>query len=202
MTKQQNCRVHNRMVVLWVTPLSTSPNSEHGNSRMSIHPIFLPFASWISVCQLFKIDCQRFFRIGGLSKKLDLRNIKQNTAAMPIEGGETNNLQIGIDIRAVVDDLQSFSKQRGAFVASQPLGIHIGKQVAKGVPDPFFQRHFFQLRQGGIAVPKYPVDGAALAVENHLYIRKCKGNIEYIEAQNKKIVFFLQNASNLKPPRL
>lgn len=86
-------------------PLSTSHNSEHGSSRMSIHPIFTPFASWISVCQFLKIDCQRFFRIGGLSERLDLRNIKQKTAAMPLEGGETNHLQIGVDLRAVVNDL-------------------------------------------------------------------------------------------------
>ena len=86
-------------------PLSASHNSEHGSFRMSIHPIFAPFASWISVCQFLKIDCQRFFRIGCLSKKLDLRNIKQNTAAMPLEGGETDHLQIGVDLRAVVNDL-------------------------------------------------------------------------------------------------
>ena len=34
---------------------------------------------------------------------------------MPLEGGKTNDLQIGVDLRAVVDDLQGFSKQRGAL---------------------------------------------------------------------------------------
>ena len=76
-------------------PLSTSHNSEHGSSRMSIHPIFSPFVLRISGCQLLKKDCQRFFRIGCLSKKLDLRNIEQNTAAMPESFNSSNSR--GID---------------------------------------------------------------------------------------------------------
>ena len=66
---------------------------------------------------------------------------------MPLEGGETDHLQIGVDLRAVIDDLQGLAKQCGSLIAAQPFGIHVGKQAAEGAANQLLKRQLFQLRQ-------------------------------------------------------
>ena len=61
---------------------------------------------------------------------------------MSLEGGEADDLQIRVDLRAVIYDLQRFAEQRCALVDPQPLGIHIGEDAAEGVVNELFQRRF------------------------------------------------------------
>ena len=66
---------------------------------------------------------------------------------MSLEGGEADDLQIRVDLRAVIYDLQRFAEQRCALVDPQPLVVHIGENAAEGAVDELLQRLFFQPRR-------------------------------------------------------
>ena len=96
---------------------------------------------------------------------------------MPLESGKAYHLQIGIYLRAVINNLKRFTVKRCALVAPQPLGIHVGKQAAKRASYKPLQRQLFKPCQSRVAVSEYPVHGTALLIEYHLNIRKRKGQI-------------------------
>lgn len=56
---------------------------------------------------------------------------------MSRKGWKADDLQIDIDLRAVVDHLQLLPIEGCLLIASQPLGIHIWKKAAKGAADQF-----------------------------------------------------------------
>lgn len=63
--------------------------------------------------------------------KFDLRNIEQDAATVPRKSRETCDLQIRIDFRAVVDELQFLPVKDGPFIASKPFGIHIAEKTSE-----------------------------------------------------------------------
>ena len=63
--------------------------------------------------------------------EFDLRNIEQDAAAMPRKIREACDLQICIDLRAVVDELQFFPVKDGPLIASKPFGIHIAEKTSE-----------------------------------------------------------------------
>ena len=77
--------------------------------------------------------------------RLNFRLLEEDAAAMSLEGGEADDLQIRVDLRAVIYDLQRFAEQRCALVDPQPLVVHIGENAAEGAVDELLQRGFFQL---------------------------------------------------------
>lgn len=101
----------------------------------------------VSLPRLAKVAHQRFVGVGADFGVFDLRKIEQDTPAVPLEGGETGHLQTGVDLRAVVHDLQRFAVQGDALVQAQPFGIHVGKQAAEGAANQLLKRQLFQLRQ-------------------------------------------------------
>ena len=54
---------------------------------------------------------------------------------MPSEGREADCLKIRVDLRAVVDNFPLFPVKGSSLIASEPLGIHVGKQAAKEIAD-------------------------------------------------------------------
>lgn len=50
---------------------------------------------------------------------------------MPRKSRETCDLQIRIDFRAVVDELQFLPVKDGPFIASKPFGIHIAEKTSE-----------------------------------------------------------------------
>lgn len=121
--------------------------------------------------------------------EFDLRNIEQNTSAVTFEGRKTDHPQIGVNLGAVINDLQCFTVKNRPLIAPQPLGVHVGKQAAEGAADQPLQWYLFQLCQRGITVSEDSVHRAALLVEYHLDIRE--GNGQNIEAAVMRVVFFL-----------
>ena len=67
--------------------------------------------------------------------EFDLRNIEQDAPAMPRKSRETCDLQIRIDLRAVVDELQFFPVKDGPLIASKPFGIHIAEKTSEWISD-------------------------------------------------------------------
>ena len=96
---------------------------------------------------------------------------------MSSEGRETDYLKIRVDLRAVVDDFPLFPIQGSSLIAPEPLGIHVGKQAAKGTADQLLKGQLFQLCKCGIAISEDPVHGVTVLVKDHLNIRKRKGQI-------------------------
>ena len=96
---------------------------------------------------------------------------------MSPEGGEADHLQIGVNLRAVINDFQRLSVEGRTLIAAKPLGIHVGKQAAEGTANQPVQRHFFQFCQRRIAIPENPVHCAPRFIEYHFNIRKRKGDI-------------------------
>ena len=111
-------------------------------------------------------------RLRTFSHRLDLRLIEQDTAAVTPEGGEADDPQIRVDLRAVICNLQCLAVQRRALVDPQPLGVHIGEDAAEGVVNELLQRRFFQPCQCLVAVAEDPVHGGAFLVEHHLNVGK------------------------------
>ena len=93
--------------------------------------------------------------------RLDLRLIEQDTAAVPPEGGEADDPQIRVDLRAVICNLQRLAIERRALIDPQPFGVHIGEDAAEGVVNELLQRRFFQPCQCLVAVAEDPVHGGA-----------------------------------------
>ena len=114
-------------------------------------------------------------RLRAFSHRLELRLIEQDAAAVPPEGWKADDLQIRVDLRAVIRDLQRLAEQRRALVDAQPLGVHIGEDAAEGVVEELLQRRFFQRRQRLVAVAEDPVHSGVFFVEHHLNVGKRKG---------------------------
>ena len=95
--------------------------------------------------------CQVVLRCTALHR-LDSSTVKEHTAAVPRKGWETDDFEFCVDFRTVVGDLQCFAIERRALIDPQPLGVHIGKDAAKGVVNELLQRRFFQLCQCLVAI--------------------------------------------------
>ena len=81
--------------------------------------------------QITKIKHKRFFGVGSVFGEFYLGYIKQYTPAMTFEGREADHIQIGIDLRTVINDLQLFAVKRCTFVTAKPFGVHIAEQTAE-----------------------------------------------------------------------
>lgn len=68
-----------------------------------------------------------------LTHRLNFRPIEQDTATVPLEGGEADDFQICVDFPAVIQDLQSLTEQCCTLVEAQPFGVHIVENAAEGV---------------------------------------------------------------------
>ena len=58
--------------------------------------------------------CQVVLRCAALHR-LDPSTVKEHTAAMTLEGGEADDPQIRVDLRAVICDLQRLTEQHRAL---------------------------------------------------------------------------------------
>lgn len=130
----------------------------------------------LSLPRLAKVAHQRFVGVAADFGVFDFPKIEQDAPAVALESGETGHLQIGVDLRAIVHDLQRFAVQSGPLIQAQPFGIHVGKQAAEGAADQLLKRQLFQLRQGGVAVAEDPVHRPAFLVEHHLNVREGEGH--------------------------
>ena len=65
--------------------------------------------------------------------------IEQNAAAVPLEGGVADDFQIGVDLRAVGHDFQSFPVEHRLLIAPEPFGIHVRKETVEAAADEVFQ---------------------------------------------------------------
>ena len=83
--------------------------------------------------------------------RLNFRLLEEDAAAMSHESWEADDLQIRVDFRAVIYDLQRFAEQRCALVDLQPLVVHIGKNAAEGAVDELLQRLFSSLASASLA---------------------------------------------------
>ena len=149
----------------------------------------------IPLRRLAKVAHQRLVGVGADFGVFDLREIEQDAPAVALEGGETGHFQIGVDLRAVVHDLQRFAVQGGSLIQTQPFGIHVRKQAAEGTADHLLQGQLFQRRQGGISVAEDPVHGAALLVEHHLNVREGEGH--NVKAAVMRPVFLLRGGNTV-----
>ena len=52
--------------------------------------------------------------------RLNFRLLEEDAAAMSLEGGEADDLQIRVDLQAVIYDLQRFAEQRKLFTLLPP----------------------------------------------------------------------------------
>ena len=66
-------------------------------------------------------------RLRMLAHRLNFRLLEEDAAAMSLEGWEADDLQIRVDLRAVIYALQRFAEQRCTLVDPQPLVVNIGK---------------------------------------------------------------------------
>ncbi len=96
---------------------------------------------------------------------------------MTLEGGEADDPQIRVDLRAEIHNFQHLAVQRRALIDPQPLGVHIGEDAAEGVVNELLQRRFFQRCQNLVAVAEDPVHGGTFLVEHHLNVGKGKGGV-------------------------
>lgn len=122
----------------------------------------------------FKWRCQSVLRCTALHR-LDRPAVKEHTAAVSRKGWETDDFEFCVDFRTVVCNLQRLAIECRAFIDSQPFGIHIGKNAAKGVVNQLLQRQLFQFRQRPIAVAENPVHRRMFLTEYHFNIGKGKG---------------------------
>lgn len=106
---------------------------------------------------------------------------------MTLEGGKTDDLQIGIDLRTVVDDLQHLMIERCTLIGPQPFGIHVGEQTSKGAAHQFFQGLLLQLCQGGIGIPENSVHRMFFPIEYHLNI--CESNWQIVKPTVMPVIF-------------
>ena len=109
--------------------------------------------------------------------RLDRPAVKEHTAAVPPEGGEADDPQIRVNLRAVICNLQRLAIERRALIDPQPLGVHIGKDAAEGVVDQLLQRQLFQLRQRLVAIAENPVHCRMSLAEYHFNVRKGEGHM-------------------------
>lgn len=114
---------------------------------------------------------------------------------MPPEGGEAEDPQIGVDLRAVIHHFQRRAVQRRLLIDPQPLVVHIGEQAAEAAADQPIQRHLFQKGQSPVAVAEDPVHRPALVIEYHFDVREGKGQI--IEALKMGVIGFLRGDISL-----
>ena len=112
---------------------------------------------------------------------------------MTHEGGEADDSQSRVDLRAEIHNFQHLAVQRRALVDPQPLGVHIGENAAEGVVNELLQRRFFQRCQRLVAVAEDPVHGGAFLVEHHLNVGKGKGGA--VIAGIMPLVFFPRGRS-------
>ena len=112
---------------------------------------------------------------------------------MTLEGGEADDPQIRVDLRAEIHNFQHLAVQRRALVDPQPLGVHIGEDAAEGVVNELLQRRFFQRCQRLVAVAEDPVHGGAFLVEHHLNVGK--GERGAVIAGIMPLVFFPRGRS-------
>lgn len=112
---------------------------------------------------------------------------------MTLEGGEADDPQIRVDLRAEIHNFQHLAVQRRALVDPQPLGVHIGENAAEGVVNELFQRRFFQRCQRLVAVAEDPVHGGAFLIEHHLNVGKGEGGA--VIAGIMPLVFFPRGRS-------
>ena len=95
---------------------------------------------------------------------------------MTLEGGKADDLQIGIDLRTVVNDLQHLMIERCTLIGTQPFGIHVAEQAAEGAAHQLFQGLFFQLCKGGIGIPEDPVHRAFFSLKTISISVNAKGS--------------------------
>ena len=124
-----------------------------------------------------------------LTHRLNIRLFEQHTAAVPFEGGEADDFQFCVNLRAVIYNFQRFTEQRRALVDAQPLCVHIGENAAERVVDELLQRRFFDFSQCLVTVAEDPVHSGALLVEHHLDVGKRKGRA--VIAGIVPLIFFL-----------
>ena len=86
--------------------------------------------------------CQVVLRCAALHR-LDPSTVKEHTAAVTLKCWKADDFQVGVDFRTVVCNLQRLAIERRALIDPQPLGVHIGKDAAKGVVDQLLQRQLF-----------------------------------------------------------
>lgn len=122
----------------------------------------------------FKWRCQSILRPTALHR-LNASPVKEHTAAVSRKGGKTDDFEFCVDFRTVFCNLQRLAIERRAFIDSQPFGIHIGKNAAKGVVDQLLQWQLFQFRQRLIAVAENPAHRRMFLTEYHFNIGKGKG---------------------------
>ena len=111
----------------------------------------------------FKWRCQSFLLPTALHR-LDRPAVKEHTAAVSRKGWETDDFEFCVDFWTVVGNLQCLAIERRVFIDSQPFGIHIGKNAAKGVVNQLLQRQLFQFRIWAHPMargPKVPLFGLA-----------------------------------------
>ena len=125
-----------------------------------------------------------------LTHRLNIRLFEQHTAAVPFEGGEADDFQFCVNLRAVIYNFQRFTEQRRALVDAQPLFVHIGENAAERVVDELLQRRFFDFCQCLVTVAEDPVHSGALLVEHHLDVGKRKGRA--VIAGIVPLIFFLR----------
>lgn len=101
---------------------------------------------------------------------------------------KTSDLQISVDLRAVIDQLQYLTIKSRPFIILQPFWIHIGKQIGKRTSDQTFQRQLLQTGQFRIPIAEDPVYGMLVLIKYHFYIRKCKG--QSVETFIMLMIFF------------
>ena len=118
---------------------------------------------------------------------------------MPLEGGEADHLQVGINFRAVVNDLQRLPVQGGPLIGPEPFGIHIGEEAAEGSAQELFKGQLFQLCQRGVSVTENPVNSPAPVIEHHFDVRES-------ERQSLKafvvLLILLQSSGQIIPGEL
>lgn len=105
--------------------------------------------------------------VAAVLRELHFRDVEQQTAAVTGLGREADDFQIGVDFRAVVDEFERFAVERGAFVAFEPLAVHVREHTSERVADQLVQRHFFELRERRVCVPENPVYGVFAVVKHH-----------------------------------
>ena len=68
-----------------------------------------------------EVHCESLVGFGAVFGEFYFGDVKEDTAAMPLEGGEADNLEIGVYFGAVIDDFEGFAEKRGTLVAAKPL---------------------------------------------------------------------------------
>ena len=123
-----------------------------------------------------EVHGQGSVRVGAVAGETDPVDVKEDDAAVTPKGGEADDLEIGIDLGAVVHGLQGLAVESGPLVGRQPLVIHIPEDAAEGLTDERLQGHLLQPGQGRVPIAEDPVHRPALLVKHHLDVREGKGH--------------------------